>query len=304
MPSVAKPPSLRSLPCRGLALDLATPRIMGIVNTSPDSFHADSRLPSLDAALAHARRLVAEGADLLDIGGQSTRPGYVEISDAEEIARTAPLLRALAAEFPRLPLSIDTYKPTVAAAALEAGAHVLNDIHGLQGPGGPELARLAADSGATLVVMHNDPALRQSSMSFQLMSDSDSSLPAPCASLLPAVLAFLRRSLDIAASAGVPRERLVLDPGIGFGKTSAQNIALLRRLEALHELGLPVLLGVSRKSVFGHILPELATPADRLDATLAATALAVAQGVQIHRVHDVQAARRAALVAAALRPAG
>jgi dihydropteroate synthase len=267
---------------------------MGIVNTSPDSFHADSRLPSFDAALAHARRLVAEGADLLDIGGQSTRPGYVEISESEEIARTAPLLRALLSEFPRLPLSIDTYKPAVAAAALEAGAHILNDIHGLQGPGGPALARLAADSGAALVVMHNDPALRR---------DAEADPAASAATNpLPAVLAFLRRSIEIAASAGVPRERLALDPGVGFGKTPAQNIALLRRLEALHELGLPILLGVSRKSVFGHILPELATPVDRLEATLAATSLAVAQGIQIHRVHDVSATRRAALVAHALRP--
>jgi dihydropteroate synthase len=268
---------------------------MGIVNTSPDSFHADSRLPSFDAALAHARRLVAEGADLLDIGGQSTRPGYVEISESEEIARTAPLLRALLSEFPRLPLSIDTYKPAVAAAALEAGAHILNDIHGLQGPGGPALARLAADSGAALVVMHNDPALRRDAEAYPAASAATNPLPA--------VLAFLRRSIEIAASAGVPRERLALDPGIGFGKTPAQNIALLRRLEALHELGLPILLGVSRKSVFGHILPELAAPADRLEATLAATSLAVAQGIQIHRVHDVSATRRAALVSAALAPA-
>ena len=283
MPSVLS--VVETLPCRGLALDLSAPRIMGIVNTSPDSFHADSRLPSLDAALAHARRLVAEGADLLDIGGQSTRPaGYVEISEAEEIARTAPLLRALGAEFPRLPLSIDTYKPAVAAAALEAGAHILNDIHGLQGPGGPALARLAASSGAALVVMHNDPALRDSA-----------------ADPLPSVLTFLRRSLDIAAAAGVPRERLVLDPGIGFGKTQPQNVALLRHLDALHALGCPILLGVSRKSVFGHLLPELAKPADRLEATLATTALAVAQGVQLHRVHDVAPTRRAALVAAALR---
>ncbi len=285
MPSVFS--VVETFPCRGLALDLSAPRIMGIVNTSPDSFHADSRLPSHDAALAHARRLVAEGADLLDIGGQSTRPGYVEISEAEEIARTAPLLRALAAEFPRLPLSIDTYKPAVAAAALEAGAHILNDIHGLQGPGGPELARLAASSGAALVVMHNDPALRHA---------------APENAPLPAVLAFLRRSLELAAAAGVPRDRIVLDPGIGFGKTQPQNVALLRHLDALHALGCPILLGVSRKSVFGYLVPELATPADRLEATLAATALAVAQGVQLHRVHDVAPARRAALVAAALRP--
>lgn len=279
--------SFAPLPCRGLTLDLSIPRIMGIVNTSPDSFHADSRLPELDAALNHARRLVAEGADLLDIGGQSTRPGYIEITDAEEITRTAPLIRALAAEFPRLPLSIDTYKPAVAEAALAAGAHILNDIHGLQGPGGPALARLAAKTGAALVVMHNDPALREAP---------------PNTSPVPAVLEFLRRSLSIAVSAGVREDRLAIDPGIGFGKTQPQNIALLRDLAALRELGRPILLGVSRKSVFGHILSELATPADRLEATLAATALAAAQGVRLHRVHDVAPARRAALTAAALAP--
>lgn len=275
------------LSCRALALDLAAaPRIMGIVNTSPDSFHADSRTPALDSALAHARRLVAEGADLLDIGGQSTRPGgYVEVSESEEIARTAPLLRALAAEFPALPLSIDTYKPAVAAAALEAGAHILNDIHGLQGPGGPAIARLAAESGAALVVMHNDASLRDAP------DDTD-----PVAS----ILAFLRRSLALAAEAGVSADRIVIDPGIGFGKTQPQNVALLRRLDAFHALGRPVLLGISRKSVFGHLLPELAASADRLEATLAATALAVRQGVQLHRVHDVRAARRTALLAAAL----
>mgnify|MGYP001218796407 CR=1 FL=1 len=296
MSTASRPAFGPLLPCRDLSLDLSVPRIMGIVNTSPDSFHADSRLPSLEAALAHARRLVAEGADLLDIGGQSTRPGYVEIDDNEEIARTAPLLRTLRTEFPRLPLSIDTYKPAVAAAALEAGAHILNDIHGLQGPGGPEIARLAAASGATLVVMHNDPALLESDANLRHEPGGDDGR-----NLLDSVRAFLRRSLDIAATAGVPLERVVLDPGIGFGKTQPGNVALLRRLDTLHTLGCPLLLGVSRKSVFGHLLPELAAPADRLEATLATTALAVAQGVQIHRVHDVAANRRAALVAAALR---
>lgn len=299
--------TLRFLPCRGLALDLATPRIMGIVNTSPDSFHADSRLPSYDAALTHARRLVAEGADLLDIGGQSTRPGYVEVSETEEIARTAPLLRTLAAEFPRLPLSIDTYKPAVAAAALEAGAHLLNDIHGLQGPGGPALARLAAASGAALVVMHHAPHGSGSGtgvlpvgsgsgrgMGVPPMSDAEAS------SLLTSVLDFLGHSLALAAAADIPAERIIIDPGIGFGKTPPQNLALLRRLGDLHALGRPVLLGVSRKSIFGHLLAELTTPAERLEATLAATALAVAQGVHIHRVHDVAANRRAALISAAL----
>ncbi len=267
-----------------LTLD-ATPRLMGIVNVTDDSFFDGGAHFDPGQALAHARRLVAEGADLLDIGGQSTRPGYIEIDHATEIARTAPVLRALAEEFPALPLSIDTYQPLVAAAALEAGAHLLNDIHGLQGPGGLALARLAADSGAALVVMHHDPALR---------------VLAPEVDPLPHVLAWLRRSVGIALAAGVARECLILDPGIGFGKTQAQNLALLARLGELHALGHPVLLGASRKSIIRHVLPELVAPGDRLEATLAITALAVRQGVRLHRVHDVLANRHASHMAAAL----
>jgi len=225
--------------------------------------------------------------NLLDIGGQSTRPGFTEITAGEEISRTVPVIRALAAEFPALPLSIDTYKPEVAAAALDAGAHLLNDIHGLQGPGGPELARLAVRAGAAVVLMHNDPALRE--------------LP-PDADPIPSVLSWLRRSLDLAAAAGLLTDRIVLDPGIGFGKTQPQNLALLARLEALHALGQPLLLGVSRKSVIAHACPGL-EPEDRLEGTLALTALAVRQGVQLHRVHDVQANQRAVRMALAWREA-
>ena len=275
------------LPARGLTLTLdATPRLMGIVNVTDDSFFDGGAHFDPAQALTHARQLVAEGADLLDIGGQSTRPGYVEVGPTEEMARTVPVIGALAAEFPALPLSIDTYQPAVAAAALEAGAHILNDVHGLQGPGAAELARLAAASGAAVVVMHNDPTLR--------------GLP-PETDPLPVVLAWLRRSLEIAVAVGIAAGHVVLDPGIGFGKTPAQNLALLARLGELHVLGHPLLLGVSRKSVIRHVLPELVAPADRLEATLAITALAVRQGVQLHRVHDVQANRRAALMAAALR---
>jgi dihydropteroate synthase len=281
-------PSSQSLRCRDLTLALdGPPRLMGILNVTDDSFFDGGRHFALDAALARARQLVAEGADLLDVGGQSTRPGYKEITAAEEIARTVPVIRALVAEFPDLPLSIDTYKPAVAAAALDAGAHVLNDIHGLQGPGGPALARLALESGAAVVLMHNDPALRD--------------LP-PDVDPIPGVLAWLRRSLDLAAVAGLSAERIVLDPGIGFGKTQAQNLTLLARLDALHALGQPILLGVSRKSVIAHACPGLA-PEDRLEGTLALTALAVRQGVQLHRVHDVQANRRAARVAFAYQEA-
>ena len=281
-------PSSQPLRCRDLTLALdGVPRLMGILNVTDDSFFDGGRHLALGAALARARQLVAEGADLLDIGGQSTRPGYTEITAAEEISRTVPVIRALAAEFPALLLSIDTYKPEVAAAALDAGAHLLNDIYGLQGPGGPELARLAVRAGAAVVLMHNDPALRD--------------LP-PDADPIPSVLSWLRRSLDLAAAAGLLADRIVLDPGIGFGKTQPQNLALLARLEALHALGQPLLLGVSRKSVIAHACPGLA-PEDRLEGTLALTALAVPQGVQLHRVHDVQANQRAVRMALAWREA-
>jgi dihydropteroate synthase len=265
------------------------PCVVGIVNVTPDSFHAGTRRADPTSALALARQLVAEGADALDIGGQSTRPGYTEVEPAEEIARVVPVLRALAAEFPGLPLSIDTYKAPVAAAALEAGATVLNDIHGLHGPDGPALAALAARHRAGLIVMHHaglDPAWPS------LNADVDP---------MPAMLAFLKNALARAAAAGVPASHVIVDPGLGFGKTQPQNVRVLRRLDELHALGRPVLLGVSRKSVLGHLVPELHDPADRLEATLAVTALAVAQGVQLHRVHEVGPARRAALTAHALR---
>ena len=278
-------PALQTLRCRDRVLDLRTPRIMGILNVTDDSFFDGGQHLSPDAALARARSMIEEGADILDVGGQSTRPGHSEIPEAQELARVLPVLRALAAEFSGLPLSIDTYRPAVAAAALALGVQIVNDVHGLQGPGGTELARLAAQAGAAVVVMHNDPALRD------LAADADP---------LPSVLAWLERSLALAAAAGLPADRVVVDPGIGFGKTQAQNLILLARLGELHALGCPVLLGVSRKSVIGHALPELATPADRLEPTLALTALAVRQGVQLHRVHDVRANRRAARMAAAL----
>ncbi len=269
--------------CRELCIDLASaPRLLGIVNATPDSFHTESRQPDPEAAYQHAVRLVHEGADALDIGGQSTRPGYVEITPSEEIARTTPVLRRLASTHPGVPLSIDTYQPAVAEAAFEAGAHILNDIHGLQGPGGRELARLAARCGAGVIIMHHDSTLRDR----------------PTDDPLPSILAWLARSIDLARQAGLAPERIVVDPGVGFGKTPAQNAEVLRRSHELHALGHPVLQAVSRKSVFGHLAPELNSAAVRLEATLAATAIAVTRGIRLHRVHDVAANRRAALTAA------
>lgn len=256
--------------------------MIGIVNITDDSFFDGGRFASTEAAVAQGLKLVAEGAAMLDIGGQSTRPGYAEISSEEEIARVVPVIVALV-EKTSVPISIDTYKPVVARAALAAGVHVLNDIHGLQGSGAEELAGIAAESGCALILMHNEAAFKTTKLD-----------------PLAAMLAFFDRSLAVAARAGVAREKIVLDPGIGFAKTHEQNMALLARLDELHVLGLPLLLGASRKSVIGNILDL--PPAERLEGTLTTTALAVWQRVEFIRVHDVQANLRAAQVAAALRP--
>lgn len=288
-PSIAsaKPASAtpfpRRLVCRERFIILdGVPKMIGIVNITDDSFFDGGRFASTEAAVAQGLKLVAEGAAMLDIGGQSTRPGYAEISSEEEIARVVPVIVALV-EKTSVPISIDTYKPVVARAALAAGVHVLNDIHGLQGSGAEELAGIAAESGCALILMHNEAAFKTTKLD-----------------PLAAMLAFFDRSLAVAARAGVAREKIVLDPGIGFAKTHEQNMALLARLDELHVLGLPLLLGASRKSVIGNILDL--PPAERLEGTLTTTALAVWQRVEFIRVHDVQANLRAAQVAAALRP--
>ncbi len=229
--------------------------------------------------MAQGLKLVNEGAAMLDLGGQSTRPGFAEISVEEEIARVVPVVSALVAKT-SVPLSIDTYKPAVARAALAAGAHVLNDIHGFQGD--EALASTAAEFGCAVILMHNDAAFKAAHLD-------------PIA----AMLAFFDRSLAIAARAGVVRQKIVLDPGIGFGKTQEQNLELLARLDELRVLGLPLLLGASRKSVIGNVLSL--PPEERLEGTLATTALAVWQGVEFIRVHDVCANARAAKTAAAIR---
>jgi dihydropteroate synthase len=259
--------------------------IMGIVNVSPESFSGDG-VATVDDALARARRLVDEGADILDVGGQSTRPGAVktqagfdELTPAVEIARVAPVIERLRADLPDAPISIDTYKPEVAEAALAAGAHMLNDIYGFRGD--PRLARVAADADVPVVLMHNQRGRG---------CDGDT---------IACALDGLRASLDAARAAGVPDERLVLDPGFGFGWTPAQNIELLRRLGELRQIGRPLLVGTSRKSTVGAVLGG-APAGERLFGTAATIALAVAGGADILRVHDVAAMKQVALVADAV----
>lgn len=254
--------------------------VMGIVNVTPDSFSGDGLLASeqwLAGAVNQALAMADEGADLLDIGGESTRPGHPTVDDAEELRRTLPVVRAVRAALPEMPLTIDTTKPRVAEAALEAGADAINDIWGVSED--DALARLAAARGVPLILMHNraEPGYRD---------------------LAGEVVDELRRAVERAQAAGVARSDLIVDPGIGFGKTAAQNLELLRDLARLRDLGRPILLGTSRKSTLGKVL-EL--PADqRVEATLATTALGIAAGVDIVRVHDVRENVRAARMADAI----
>jgi dihydropteroate synthase len=274
-------PGVRPWRCRDRAIELgAAPVIMGILNVTPDSFFDGGRHGLTEAALAQAKRMIAEGAAIIDVGGQSTRPGYVEISDGEEIARVVPVVTALVRETAAV-ISIDTYKPAVARAAFEAGAHILNDIHGLQRA--PELAQLAAERGAAVVAMHHDEAFRE------LRGD-----------VIECMKQWLARSLEIAGRAGVPSAQIALDPGIGFFKTQAQNLELIGRLGELRIADCALLLGASRKSFIGNVLGGLSVD-ERLEGTLATTAVAVSQGVEIVRVHDVAANLRAARLAHAIR---
>lgn len=246
--------------------------IMGVVNVTPDSFSDGGRWFDPDAAIAHGKRLAAEGADILDVGGESTRPGAAAVTVEEEIARVVPVIRALAASV-SAPISIDTMKAPVARAALDAGASVVNDVWGFQFD--PDLARVAADAGALCVLMHNR---REDNASIDIFAE---------------VCDFLSRSLDIALAAGVARERIVLDPGIGFGKTHAQSFELIRRLPELKaRFALPVLLGASRKRCIG-AASGVDVAAERVAGSVAAHLYGAIHGADIVRVHDVAEHRQA-----------
>ncbi len=274
--------SLRTLHACGRALPLG-PRtlIMGILNVTPDSFSDGGRHAAPDAALAHARTLLAEGADILDVGGESTRPGHVAVDAEEEWGRIAPVLKGLAQEAIAVPVSVDTYKAAVARRALEAGAAIVNDIWGFTRD--PEIVHVVADFDAAAVVMHNRAEID------------------PHMDVMDDMITFFERAIDRAAKAGVRPERLVLDPGIGFGKTFPQNLTAIRRLDELRVLGLPLLLGTSRKSMIGKIIET--TPEERLPGTIASNVIGVMTGVEIIRVHDVAAHVQAARVAEAIRDA-
>ena len=252
---------------------------MGILNVTPDSFSDGGQFVDSNVAIAHAGHMVQEGADILDIGGESTRPyvGAVPVSLEDELARLNPVLPAVVGL--GVPVSIDTIKAKVAAWALAAGAAIVNDVWGLQRD--PDMARVVAERGVPVIVMHNreqaDPAI-------DIVAD---------------VTAFFHRSLDIAARAGITRAAIVLDPGIGFGKTPEQSMAVIARLDAFKSFGLPLLVGASRKRFINTVMPS--APDERLGGSIAAHVLAVANGASIIRAHDVAETVQALRVAEAIR---
>jgi dihydropteroate synthase len=240
------------------------PAVMGILNLTPDSFSDGGRFQAFDAAIAHAKSMVVAGCDIVDIGGESTRPSATPVSEAEELARVGEVLRALAGLLD-VPLSIDTSKAAVAARAIETGAAVINDVWGLQKD--PDMAAIVAESEAALIIMHN-------------REEKDEQVD-----ILADIRRFFDRSLALAAKAGVPEEVIILDPGIGFGKTSRQNVEAVARIPDLKEYGLPILVGASRKAFLGSLT------GDGIEATLIGTVasnlVAAAAGASIFRVHDV-----------------
>lgn len=259
----------------GMAMD--RPRIMGILNVTPDSFSDGGRFLAPDSALAQAQAM-AQGADVLDIGGESTRPGAAEVDLAEEVARTAPVIAALRAGSLTVPISIDTRKAVVAQAALAAGAGIVNDVAAMGFD--PAMAAVVANADAPVILMHSvkTPATMQDDPRYD--------------DVLLDVFDFLTARIAVAEAAGIPRARIMVDPGIGFGKTAAHNLTLIRGLSLFHDLGVPVLLGASRKRFIGTIGGE--EQADRRMPGSVAVALAgAAQGAQVLRVHDVAETRQA-----------
>jgi len=257
------------LQCGKFKLDLSHPKVMGVVNVTPDSFSDGGKHLSYQAAIDHAHRLIAEGADILDIGGESTRPGAQPVSEQEELDRVLPVFEGL--RDVAVPISIDTWKPEVMRAALVAGASMVNDINALQAP--QALAMLAA-SDAAICLMHKQG------------KPDNMQLAPQYADVVSEVLAFLRSRVLATQAAGIARERIVCDPGFGFGKTLVHNLSLLKNIALFAELGVPILAGLSRKSMLGAITGRDA--GQRQSASVAAALLAVQGGAAIVRVHDVR----------------
>lgn len=278
--------AVTSLDCGGRPLDLTSPVVMGVLNVTPDSFSDGGDFLSPDSALSRARELVAEGAAIIDIGGESTRPGAADVSVDDELARVMPVIEALAGEL-SVPISVDTTKPEVIRAAAAAGAGLINDVMALQRPGALDAA---VETGLPVCLMH----MRGTPRNMQLDPQYDD--------VVEDVLGFLHERVATCTQAGIPAERIVIDPGFGFGKSMTHNATLLARLDAFNALDLPILIGLSRKSFIGQIVDR--PPKERVAGSLAAAVLAAQAGARIVRTHDVAATVDALAVVDYVRRAG
>ncbi len=250
--------------------------IMGILNVTPDSFSDGGQYKSLDEAVRRAQKMIAEGADIIDIGGESTRPGYEQISEEEEIARVVPVIEALKSRFD-IPLSLDTYKSKVAAAGISGGVDLINDIWGLKAD--PQMARVIAQGKVVTCLMHN----RREAVYQEF---------------LPDVITDLKESIELATAAGIAKGKIILDPGVGFAKSLEENLQVINHLDCLKQLGLPMLLGTSRKSVIGRVLDEPVS--EREEGTQVTTVIGMMRGASIFRVHNVKGNKRALQMAQAI----
>lgn len=251
--------------------------IMGILNVTPDSLSDGGNFNNIDAAIKHAREMIEDGVDIIDIGGESTRPGHKYVEADEEIQRVIPVIKELKKEI-NVPISIDTYKSKVAEEALKLGVEMINDVWGLKRD--KDMAKVVAKYDAHVCIMHNQDGTDYNE------------------DIMESIKKSLNESISIALKAGVKKNKIVLDPGIGFGKTFEQNLEVLKRLDELNDLGYPILLGTSRKSVIGNVLNV--EPKERLEGTIATTVLGVRDGVDIVRVHDVKENLKAAKMADAI----
>jgi dihydropteroate synthase len=265
--------------CRGKTLDLGKQtQVMGILNITPDSFSDGGKYSSLELAVNQALQIEGEGAAVLDIGGQSTRPGYIEVSQDEELSRVVPVVKACISKL-KIPISIDSYRSKVADESIKAGASLVNDQHGFQGD--PLMPKVVAEWGCPVVLMHWDKTLQAQEVS-----------------IIDSIKRFFEKSISIADQFGIERNKIILDPGIGFYKTQSQNLSIIAKIAELKSMGFPLLLGASRKSVIAHVLGG--EPDDRLEGTLVTTALAAYEKVDLVRVHDVKANLRAIRMAEAV----
>ena len=264
--------TVQTLDCNGRPLVLDRPRVMGIVNVTPDSFSDGGAHDNVDAAVAHALRLAAEGADILDVGGESTRPGAEPVGVEEELRRVIPVIERLARECP-LPISVDSSKPEVMRAAVAAGAGMLNDVHALRGEGALDAAASLA-TPVVLMHMQGEPRSMQAEPHYE--------------DVVSEVFRFLAERIFAAEMAGIDKKRIVIDPGFGFGKNRDHNLALLAQLRRLEELGVPVLAGLSRKKTIGELTGR-SDPRERVHGSVAAHLIAAQHGARLLRVHDVAA---------------